>query len=146
MTCYKQIQLTNTAIGSIDTNTYIPYGRITRRINTPADTCNTFVVGSSTADTVTVNNVGFYKVTYSISAVATDAGVVTISLVTDGSSVYTASETAAAGETVNITLPYTIRVYPASSGSLPNVPVTVQIENTGVPLTSGTSNLIIEKV
>jgi hypothetical protein len=143
MTCYKQIQLTNTAIGSVAADAYIPYGRVTRRINAPTNCSTTFTVGTSTADTVTINESGFYKVTYSITAIADEAGVVTMELITNGTSVYTVSTTAAADATVNMTLPYTIRVSPNSDGP---VPVAIQIQNTGVALTSGTGNLIIEKI
>lgn len=146
MTCYKQIQLTNNAFGAIAADAYMPYGRVTRRINAPTNCSNTFTVGSSTADTVTINEPGFYKVTYSVTAIANAEGIVTVELVTNGASVYTVSTTATADATVNLTLPYTIRVLPNSDSAPNNVPVAIQIQNTGVALTSGTSNLIIEKI
>jgi hypothetical protein len=145
--CYKQIQLTNSNIGDVAVNGYIPYGRVTRRINAPFNCCNTFTVRSSTDDTVVINDAGFYKITYSLTALAEAAGDVTISLVTNGTSVYSVTQTvAAAADSVNLTLPYTIRVCPNCSATPDNVPVSVQIQNTGVALTGVSGNMIIEKV
>ena len=147
MTTYKQIQLTNTDVGDVAVNAFIPLGRVTRRINTPYNCCNTFIVTSATADTVSINDVGFYKITYNLTATAGAAGEVTTNLVTNGSSVYSVSQ-AVVDETnsVNLTLVYTIRVCPNCSSTPDNVPVTVQIQNTGIALTGSQSNLIIEKV
>lgn len=145
--CYKQIQLTNSTIGNVAADAYIPYGRVTRRINAPYNCCNTFVVSSSTSDTVVINDTGFYKVTYSLSAEAEAAGDVTISLVTNGTTVYSVTQTAtAAADTVNLTLPYTIRVCTNCSAEPYNVPVSIQIQNTGVALTGVSGNMIIEKL
>ncbi len=147
MTSYKQIQLTNNSVGDVAINSYIPLGRVTRRINAPFNCCNTFSVTSSDSDTVSLNDVGFYKITYSLTATAAAAGEVTIALVTNGTSIYTVSQTIvdeASG--VNLTLPYTIRVCSNCSATPDNVPVSVQIQNTGIALTGATSNIIIEKI
>ena len=145
--CYKQIQVTNTAIQDVAVNAYMPLGRVTRRINAPFNSCSTFTVTSSTSDTVLINDVGFYKVTYSLTATANAEGEVTIALVTNGTPVYTVTQYVAdATGAVNITLPYTIRVCPNCSSSPDNVPVSVQIQNTGIALTGSSANLIIEKI
>lgn len=144
--CYKQIQLTNLNIGDVAVDAYIPYGRVTRRINAPYNCCNTFTVTSSTDDTIMINDTGFYKITYSLTALAESEGDVTISLVTNGTTIYSVTESASAAATVNVTLPYTIRVCPNCSSTPDNVPVAVQIQNTGVALTGVSSNMIIEKV
>jgi hypothetical protein len=147
MTSYKQIQLTNSTVGDVAINAYMPLGRVTRRINAPFNCCNTFTISSSDADTVNLNDVGFYKITYSLTATAAAAGEVTIALVTNGTSIYTVSQ-AVVDETagVNLTLPYTIRVCSNCSATPDNVPVSVQIQNTGIALTGATSNIIIEKI
>jgi hypothetical protein len=147
MTSYKQIQLTNTSVGDVAINAYMPLGRVTRRINAPFNCCNTFTVTTSDADTVVLNDVGFYKITYSLTATAAAAGEVTIALVTNGTSIYTVSQ-AVVDETsgVNLTIPYTIRVCSNCSATPDNVPVSVQIQNTGIALTGATSNIIIEKI
>jgi hypothetical protein len=147
MTSYKQIQLTNSAIGDVAINAYMPLGRVTRRINAPYNCCNTFTVTTSDADSVVLNDVGFYKITYSLTATAAAAGEVTIALVTNGTSIYTVSQ-AIVDETagVNLTLPYTIRVCSNCSATPDNLPVSVQIQNTGIALTGATSNIIIEKI
>jgi hypothetical protein len=144
---YKQIQLTNTDIGDVAVNAYIPYGKVTRRINAPFNCCNTFIVTSSTSDTVTINDPGFYKITYSLTGMAAAAGDVEIALLTNGSEVYNVSQYVAdAAGSVNLTIIYTIRVCPNCSSAPDNVPVDVQIQNTGIALTGVSSNLIIEKV
>jgi hypothetical protein len=147
MTSYKQIQLTNNTVGDVAINAYMPLGRVTRRINAPFNCCNTFTVTTSDADTVILNDVGFYKITYSLTATAAAAGEITIALVTNGNSVYTVSQ-AVVDETagVNLTLPYTIRVCSNCSATPDNLPLSVQIQNTGIALTGATSNIIIEKI
>jgi hypothetical protein len=147
MTSYKQIQLTNNTVGDVAINAYMPLGRVTRRINAPFNCCNTFSITSSDADTINLNDVGFYKITYSLTATAAAAGEVTIALVTNGTSIYTVSQ-AVVDETagVNLTLPYTIRVCSNCSATPDNVPVSLQIQNTGIALTGATSNIIIEKI
>lgn len=145
--CYKQIQLTNSAIGDVAAEQFIPLGRVTRRINAPQNCCNTFTVTSSTADSVVINDTGFYKITYSLTATAAAAGTVTAALFVNGSEVYQVSQSLIdTGEIVNVTLPYTIRVCPNCSSSPDNVPVTVQIQNAGVALSGTSANLIIEKI
>ena len=144
---YKQIQITNENIGAIAANEYLPYGRVTRRINAPYNCCNTFVVTSSTDNTVVLNDLGFYKVTYSLTAEAGAVGDVTIGLVVNGTTVYSVSVAAAAeGDSVNVTLPYTIRACSNCTAAPETSPVSLQIQNTGVALTAGTSNIIIEKI
>ena len=141
---YKQIQLTNTAIGDVAADAYVPLGRVTARINAPYNCCNTFAVSSSTADTVVINTAGFYKITYSLTATAADAGDITIALVVDGAPVYSVTQSYVAASTgANLTVVYTIRV--ASNGGAESNPVSVQLQNTGIALTGATSNLIIEK-
>jgi NMD protein affecting ribosome stability and mRNA decay len=147
MTTYKQIQLTNKNITSAAVDSFMPLGTVTRRINAPQNCCNTFVVTSSTADTVVINDPGFYKVTYSLTASAAVAGEVTVDLLVNGTSVYSVTQ-AIVDETnsVNLTLPYTIRVCPNCPSTPNNAPVSVQLQNVGIALTGSSSNLIIEKI
>jgi hypothetical protein len=146
-TAYKLIQITNSEISDVATSENMPLGSVTRRINAPYNYCNTFVLSSSESDTVTINDPGFYKLTYSLTANAADVGVVTLDLVVNGSSVYTVSEyLGTAEQPVNITLPYTIRVMPNTCGVTTNLPTTIQFKNNGVALTGVSSNLIIEKI
>ena len=81
-----------------------------------------------------------------MSAVATDAGIVTITLTSNGTAIYSVSETATAEGTVNVTLPIALRVCPNSCGTPTNCPVGVQLQLSGVPVSSGNSNILIEKV
>lgn len=144
---YKQIQITNSEIGNIAENAYLPLGRVTRRINAPYNCCNTFTVTSSTADTVSINDPGFYKITYSLTASAADTGDVSVALVLNGNTIYTVSQyVSSATGSVNITLPYTIRVYAPCSANTESCPVSVQLQNTGIALTGVSSNIIVEKL
>jgi hypothetical protein len=139
--------MTNNTIGDVAIDAYMPLGRVTRRINAPFNCCNTFVISSSTTDTVNINNNGFYKVTYSLTATAEAAGTVTIALVANGTTLYSVSQYVADPTgPVNLTLPYTIRVCPSSSAGSETCPVALQLQNTGVAITGESSNFIIEQV
>lgn len=141
---YKLIQLTNNDIGDVAVNAFLPYGRVTRRINSPYNCCNTFNIASSTSDVVNINTPGFYKVTYSLTGMAAAAGDVEIALVTNGTQQYSVSQYVAdAAGSVNLTLIYTIRV---PSNAPEEIPLGVQIQNTGIALTGVSSNLIIERI
>ena len=146
MNNFRIIQLTNSSVGSVPANSYMPLGTITRRIN-PNCQCNdrTFTVSSTGTNIVTINECGYYKVLYSASVVATDAGIVTLSLQLNSSTVYTVSTTAAAGDTVNLTLPFEIRVFPNCQGVTNNIPVNIQVLLSGVAVTNGNTNFIVER-
>lgn len=143
----KVLQLTNKNIATVAADSYMPLGITTVRYQ--LDNCNCpqiFTVTSSASDTLVVNRGGTYRLDYSASLLATAAGTVTLNVFVNGVSMYTVSATAAAAaDFVNITIPLDIYV-PCNCNSLPNsVPANIQIQNTGVALTGGTSNLIITK-
>jgi hypothetical protein len=146
MTNAKILQLTNSTIGAIAVNGNMPLGVTT--VVYPFDLSNcfpTYTVTSSTSDTLVINKSGTYKFVYNASVVATAAGEVTLGLVVNGVTKYSVSATATADGTVNLTIPYEIYV-PCNCASSPNnVPTYIQVQNTGVALTSGTSNLIVSK-
>ena len=146
MTNAKILQLTNSTIGAITTNGNMPLGVTT--VVYPFDSSNcypTYTVTSSTSDTLVINKSGTYSFIYNASVVATAAGLVTFALIVNGVSKYTVSVTATEAGTVNITIPYEIYI-PCNCASAPNnVPAYIQVQNTGVALTSGTSNLIVSK-
>lgn len=78
---------------------------------------------------------GYYKVTASISATPTDAGIVTATLLSDGVPISgaTASATAAAGETVALPIVAVIRRFcPASSALTITLNVAGTLENLAV--------------
>lgn len=144
---YKQIQLTNSNIGDVAVDGFIPLGIVTRRINAPFNCCNTFVVGSTQADTLTITEPGFYKVTYSLTAETAAAGTVTVSLLTNGTSVYSVSSAVTAADTpVNVTLPYTVRVCPNCASTPTNCPVVIQLQISDTAITGVSGNLIVEKI
>ena len=143
---YRMIQLTNAAIPAVAENALIPLGNITRRVCPRTSNCPTFEVMTSLADTVSITEAGYYRVAYNISAVAGAAGAVSVALLLGGNTVYTGTATAtAAGDTVTITIPFMIRTFENCASMPVNLPVSVQLKNTGAALTSGYADLLIEK-
>ena len=142
---YKAIQLTNNAIPTIAAGNLLPLGRVTRRTN--AHTCeqNTFIVGTTAADTVTITEPGIYRIMYSASLVPTATGQLTVSLLENDAVLTSETLQATAGVTLGISFPYLARVLPNTASGV-NVPATIQIQATIGAITSGISNLIIEKV
>lgn len=143
----KVLQLTNTNIPAVAANGYMPLGIST--VKYPVETSNcqpVFTVTSSTSDTIAVNRGGTYRLDYSASLVASAAGAVTLAVLVNGVSKYAVSATAAAAaDTVNLTVPLDIYL-PCNCNAAPNnIPANIQIQNTGVALTSGTSNVIITR-
>ena len=143
---YRMIQLTNKNIQAVSANTLMPLGSITRRVCPRTNCCQTFEVTTSGADTVNITEQGYYRVTYNVSAISAAAGLVSFSLNVGGTSVYIGSATAAAvGDTVNVTIPFMVRAF-GNCASLPvNLPLAIQVENTGAALTSAVSNIMIER-
>lgn len=143
---YRMIQLTNKNIQAVAANTLMPLGSITRRVCPRTNCCQTFEVTTSGADTVNITEQGYYRVTYNVSAISAAAGLVSFSLNVGGTSVYVGSATAAAvGDTVNVTIPFMVRAF-GNCASLPvNLPLAIQVENTGAALTSAVSNIMIER-
>jgi hypothetical protein len=149
MSKYKLIQLTNTNIGELAVDSYIPFGITTRRLNSPCDNCSTFQVASSNADIIYINEPGYYKVTYNASFIGSGAGDMAINLITNQTTTYTVtSAVAAADDPINMNLVYVIRVCPNCCSAPNNCPVSVQLQLTGLATAAGpsTGNLIIEKV
>ena len=151
MSKYKLIQLTNTNIGATTAQSFLPLGTITRRINAPTDPTNVFQVATTGSNIVYINEPGYYKVTYSATLTAADAGTVGVSLITNGDNIYTVSEEATAAEDiVDLTLVYVIRVCPNCCSSPYNCPVSVQMQlgdtATGITPNPSTANLVIERV
>lgn len=151
MSKYKLIQLTNTNIGATTAQSFLPLGTITRRINAPTDPTNVFQVATTGANIVYINEPGYYKVTYSATLTAADAGTVGVSLITNGDNIYTVSEEATAAEDiVDLTLVYVIRVCPNCCSSPYNCPVSIQMQlgdtATGITPNPSTANLIIERI
>lgn len=143
MSKYRMVQLTNKNIGAVAVNALVPLGTVTRRVDC-SNNISAFTVTSSNTDTVTINEEGYYKVTYSISAIATTAGLATVTLVVNGLDTYTVGATATADGTVNLTLPYEVRVFRRCNNVATNNPMTIQIKS-GADLTSAVANIIVEK-
>jgi hypothetical protein len=138
--------LTNNTIGAVTTDSFMPLGVTTVVYPNCPSTCGpTYTVTSLTSDTLQINRPGTYKIIYNTSVVATEAGNVTMVLNVNGVAKYTVTATATAAGTVNITIPYEVYIPGNCCANPINIPAYIQIQSTGVALTSGTSNLIIDK-
>lgn len=141
----KMIQMTNKNIGVVAVNGFIPFGTVTRKIDC-GSCCPAFTISSSNTDTITINEEGYYQITYSTSAVFTTAGVSSITLVVNGVDAYTVGETVSvAGDAVNLTLPYVVRVFKRCDNVATNNPMTIQLRADDA-ITSATANIIVEKI
>lgn len=146
MSKYRVLQLTNNAIGTVAVTNFMPLGIITRRVSRCEACVNTFTTSTTGANVVTINECGNYNVTYNASLIGATAGVVIATLVYNGTNVYSASATITAGGTVNLTIPYQIRVLPNCAANPVNNPANIQIQLNGVGITGGTSVLKVERV
>lgn len=137
--------MTNKNIGVVAINGLIPFGTVTRRID--CSNCNSaFTISSSNTDTITINEEGYYKITYSITDLATAVGLNSITLVINGVDTYTVGETVAvAGDAINLTLPYVVRVFRRCDNVATNNPMTIQVRADDA-ITSATANIIVEKI
>lgn len=143
----KVLQLTNTNIPAVAANGYMPLGISTVRYPTESVNCQpVFTVTSSTSDTIAVNKGGTYRLDYNASVMASAAGTVTLAVLVNGVSKYTVSATAAAAsDMLNLTIPLDIYL-PCNCNAAPNnIPANIQIQNTGIALTGGTSNVIVTR-
>ena len=140
----KLIQMTNSNIGAIAVDALMPLGTITRRFGVGGNN-PTYTTANSNVDTITINDEGYYDIVYNTSVVATAAGTMGFALLTNGDEIYEVTQTVTAGDSFSFTLPFTVRVYAKSCNAPTNNPMNIQIQLTGVAVTSGTSNIQIEK-
>lgn len=140
---FSFIQYTNNAGGAVAAGAAIPFGSRTAGYMCGCQNSSLpFIASLGGADTITLNGKGYYDIDYSISAVATAAGLVTISLVANGVTLYSVSETAtAAGDTINLTIPsYIIRLIQTCVTPSTSLQVV-----TSAALTSYTNNAVFKK-
>lgn len=141
----KMIQMTNKNIGAVAINGFLTFGTVTRRVD--CSNCNSaFTISSSSTDTITINEEGYYEITYSISAIFPTAGTNSVTLIVNGEDVYTVGETTAdAATTLNLTLPYVVRVFRRCDNIATNNPMTIQVRADDA-ITSATANIIIKRI
>ena len=142
----RVLQLTDVNIGAVSVNALMPLGTVTRKYCCGTAGRNTFAVSTSGANTITLNDSGYYKVDYTASVTTGTTGTLALNLLVNGSTVVTAAETITTAGTKSVALSYVVRVLPCSCAVA--TPVTIQVQNasTSVALTGGTSNIIVEKI
>lgn len=139
MNDYKLLQLTNKRIGAQVVDSYLPLGNVTGRINCPCRLNGAICITNSGADTVVIGTCGHYKINYTASLVTSASSDLSVSLVIDGTVVYTTKILSVAGAN-NIDLNYEFKA------KCDNTPINVQLQLGDSAITDGTSNTIIEKV
>lgn len=143
------LQLTNASLGALVAGTPaipvpVPLGVMTREVNRRV--CKpTFSVTTTANNATYLNEAGYYKISYQANVVATAAGNLTFNLVIDGVTVQTVTVTAAAAGAYVLSLNFITRVN-CGCNARPFQAQLVQIMSTGGAISSGSSNIIIEKI
>lgn len=147
MSTYRVLQLTNPSVGAVTASALLPLGTITRRIVRPcSQDVTTFTTSTSGTNIVTINECGYYRVSYNITGVAAAAGIIGATLLVNNTAVTSTSQTVDAGATTALQVTYEIRVLPNCESNPGNNPVNISMQLTGVGLTAGNSNLLVERV
>lgn len=146
MSCknYRLIEMQNDNIGAVSVNGLMPLGRVTRRIATCTGSGVPFQVTNSGADTVQLTSKGFYNVLYNATVAIGAAGSATLSLLVNGQSVYSVTETATAAGSINLTLAKCVKVCDNCASMSQNCPLDIQIQLTGAAITGGSATLRID--
>lgn len=142
---YRLIQLTNANIGAVAVNNIIPIGIMTRQIKRDNACTPTFDVTTSVNNAVYVQEAGFYKITYTGYLTVGAAGSIVVQLQINGVTMATATVSVAAAGTYLVSLVFVTRAFNNCNTAV-NLPLLIQLNNAGIALTGGTSNLIIERV
>lgn len=143
---YRLIQLTNSNLGAVAANAMIPVGIMTRQVTQGSKCQPTFTITTSANNAVYLNEAGFYKINYTAYVTVAAAGTVTIQLQINGVVMQTATVTVSAAGTYLVSFAFVTRAFCNCNNAPSNLPLLIQFNNTGIALTGGTSNLIIEKV
>lgn len=141
---YRLLQVTNQAVGAVATGAYMPFGITTRLIEKDCAR-STFDVTTSNVNVISINEHGYYKINYDASLVIADAGTITLQLQIGGVTVYTFNLTVAAAGTYSVSFTFMTRAFHNIQGLPTNLPLVVQVLNSGVALTGGVSNIIVER-
>lgn len=143
---YRLLQLTNSNIGAVAADAMIPVGIMTRQITQGSKCQPTFAVTTSANDALYINEAGFYRITYNAYVTVAAAGTIEVELQINGVTMQTAEVTVAAAGTYLVSFVFVTRAYCNCNDGPSNLPILIQLENTGIALTGGTSNLILERI
>lgn len=142
---FRTLQLTNNSIGAVAVGKFMPLGMITRKVCCGNTGTRTFDVSSFGADTISMNEKGYYDIIYNVNFTVADTGTLTLTLKGNGNDLYTISRSVSAGS-YSLSLPYQVRVFDNCASCSTNNPMSIQIELGGVAITDGNSNIIVERV
>ena len=142
----RVLQLTNNSIGAVPVNTLMPLGVVTRKYCCGNAGKNTFSVSTSGANTITLNDTGYYKITYDASVITGTTGTLVENLLVNNLVVTSATETITTAGTKSVAMSYVVRVLPSCCAVATPISIQVQNASTSVALTGGNSNIIVEKI
>lgn len=143
---YRLLQVTNASLGPIGVGSLIPFGVMTRQVKRSSSCTPTFELTTSVNNSLYINEAGFYKINYQAYVTVAAAGNVVLQLQLNGVTVQTATVTVPGAGTFLVSLTFITRVLNNCCSNVTNIPMLMQILNSGIALTGGTSNLIVERV
>lgn len=143
---YRLLQLTNNTIAATAAATFLPLGIVTRQIKRDTTCTPTFNATTSANNAVYINEAGFYKINYTGFLTVAAAGNIVVALQINGVTATTATVTASGAGTFLVEITFVVRALSNCCSNPSNLPMLVQLQNTGIAITGGNSNLIIERV
>lgn len=146
MSCqnYRCIEMQNTGMGPVANNGFMPFGRITRKISTCSGNGVPFQVATSSADTIQLTAKGYYTVKYNATLTVGGAGDIILVLLANGTPVYSITHHVTAAGNYNMNFSKMVRVFANCEACSTNCPLDIQIQNAGVALNGGTSDIIVD--
>lgn len=146
MSCtnYRIIEMQNTGMGAVASGALMPLGSITRRIATTTGSGVPFQVTHSGSDTIQITSKGYYKVEYNATLTAGGAGDITLVLLANGTPVYSITHHVTAAGNYNLHFAKEVRVFANCPACSTNCPMDIQVQNAGIAVTGGTSNIIVD--
>ena len=146
MSCtnYKLIEMQSTGIGAVASGALMPLGTITRRIATTTGSGVPFNVMHSGSDTIQITNKGYYKVQYNATLTVAGAGDITLVLLANGVPTYSITNHVTAAGNYNVHFAKVVRVFANCQACSTNCPMDIQIQNAGIAVTGGTSDIIVD--
>ena len=143
--CYRLLQLTNYDLGPVAVGAYIPVGTMTREVRAGSQCNDTFIVTTSNNNSIYINEQGFYKIAYTGYLEVAVAGDIVVELQISGVTLRTATVTAPAAGTYLVSFDFVTRALKDCCNNV-NTQLLVRLLNSGIAITDGEANLVIERV
>lgn len=141
---WRLIELTNGNTGPVAVNGLLPLGSITRRVGKTPRCTPTWEIGTTYNNTITISESGIYKISYTGTLVAAEAGDLIVDILQDGNVIASRTITVVEGGSVNAALIKEARVYCNCCNGV--LPITFAIRIRGVAITDANGSFIIDGV